>query len=173
MQTEQKVAVRVLQASNNIQKLTVGFITIRDRDSWWFNPFELVCALIWITIWWVMVLQVLWNIDTDIDLPPVIHRILPKYPHDGQSPHFNSVWCCAPLRDLGLKTGIWASRLGYGPWGWDLGLEGRAGHGYRWLSYALTTIDLLMPCNLIQFLYYTLLHCYSCWQSQSYQLNQF
>ena len=25
--------------------------------------------------------------------------------------------------DLGLKTGIWASRLGFGPKYWDLGLE--------------------------------------------------
>ena len=25
--------------------------------------------------------------------------------------------------DLGLKTGIWASRLGYGPQNWDLSLE--------------------------------------------------
>ena len=24
---------------------------------------------------------------------------------------------------MGLKTGIWASRLGYGPQGWDMGLE--------------------------------------------------
>ena len=26
-------------------------------------------------------------------------------------------------RNLSLKSGIWISRLGYGPWGWDMGLE--------------------------------------------------
>ena len=29
--------------------------------------------------------------------------------------------------DLGLKTGIWASRLGYGPPGWDMGPEAGGG----------------------------------------------
>ena len=28
-------------------------------------------------------------------------------------------------RDLGLKAGIWASRLGSGPQGWDLGLKAK------------------------------------------------
>ena len=33
---------------------------------------------------------------------------------------------------MGFKAGIWASRLGFGPRGWDLGLEadfGREGQG--------------------------------------------
>ena len=36
--------------------------------------------------------------------------------------------------DLGLKVGIWTSRLGFGPQGWDMGFEAEI-WAWRWGGY--------------------------------------
>ena len=49
---------------------------------------------------------------------PNLKAQIPSY---SQNPIFEAQ--IPASRDLGLKTGIWASRLGYGLRGWDMGLE--------------------------------------------------
>ena len=59
-----------------------------------------------------------------MDLKILNIAMIPSY---SQNPIFEAQ--IPASRDLGLKTGIWALRLGYGPHGWDMGLKawGRGG----------------------------------------------
>ena len=82
-----------------------------------------------------------------------------------QGPNSNPKAQIPVSRDLGLKTGIWASRLGYGPPGWDMGLEaggrgegcggGEGGGGgenspYVWKHRSSTPLGPL-PCSPLNF----------------------
>ena len=41
----------------------------------------------------------------------------------GSGPEGANDLCLVSFRDLGLKAGIWVSKLGFGPQGLDLGLK--------------------------------------------------
>ena len=41
----------------------------------------------------------------------------------GSDPEGADDLCLVSFRDLGIRAGIWASKLGFGPQSWDLGLK--------------------------------------------------